>query len=103
MFFSTVAVQRVYYEQNYNFGYQWMVVMSTQLIGFSIGGIARRFLVQPPSMIWPYNLVTCALFNTLHTQQYAGVGSRGGFSREKFFYIAFAGAFLFLLLINLKR
>jgi len=29
---------------------QWMVVMSTQLIGFSIGGIARRFLVQPPSM-----------------------------------------------------
>lgn len=24
--------------------------MSTQLIGFSIGGIARRFLVQPPSM-----------------------------------------------------
>jgi hypothetical protein len=27
-----------------------MVVMSTQLIGFSIGGIARRFLVQPPSM-----------------------------------------------------
>jgi len=33
-------------------------------------------------MIWPYNLVTCALFNTLHAQQYAGVGSRGGFSRE---------------------
>ncbi|KAJ7435773.1 OPT oligopeptide transporter [Mycena galericulata] len=83
-----VAVQRVYYNQTYNFSYQWMVVMSTQLIGFSIGGIARRFLVQPPSMIWPYNLVTCALFNTLHAQQYAGVGSRGGFSREKFFYIA---------------
>jgi OPT family small oligopeptide transporter len=85
-----VAVQRVFYDQTFNFGYQWMVVMSTQLIGFSIGGIARRFLVQPPSMIWPYNLVTCALFNTLHAQQYAGVGSRGGFSREKFFYIAFA-------------
>jgi OPT family small oligopeptide transporter len=85
-----VAVQRVYYDQTFNFGYQWMIVMSTQLIGFSIGGIARRFLVQPPSMIWPYNLVTCALFNTLHAQQYAGVGSRGGFSREKFFYIAFA-------------
>lgn len=29
---------------------QWMVVMSTQLIGFSVGGILRRFLVQPPSM-----------------------------------------------------
>ncbi|KAJ6532845.1 oligopeptide transporter [Mycena vulgaris] len=92
-----VAVQRVYYDQTYSFGYQWMVVMSTQLIGFSIGGIARRFLVQPPSMIWPYNLVTCALFNTLHAQQYAGVGSRGGFSREKFFYCAFAGSALWYL------
>ncbi|KAF7327111.1 OPT oligopeptide transporter [Mycena kentingensis (nom. inval.)] len=87
-----VAVQRVYYNQTFNFGYQWLIVMSTQLIGFSIGGIARRFLVQPPSMIWPYNLVTCALFNTLHSQQYAGVGTRGGYSREKFFYIAFACA-----------
>ncbi|KAF7291148.1 OPT oligopeptide transporter [Mycena indigotica] len=93
-----VAVQRVYYDQTFNFGYQWMIVMSTQLIGFSIGGIARRFLVQPPSMIWPYNLVTCALFNTLHSQQYAGVGSRGGYSREKFFYIAFACAAVWYIL-----
>jgi hypothetical protein len=29
---------------------QWLLVMSTQLIGFSIGGIAKRFLVAPPSM-----------------------------------------------------
>ncbi|EGO23107.1 hypothetical protein SERLADRAFT_371352 [Serpula lacrymans var. lacrymans S7.9] len=84
-----VAVQRVYYNQVYNFGYQWMVVMSTQLIGFSIGGVLRRFLVQPPSMIWPANLVTCALFNTLHAQTYAGMGNRGGISRERFFFYAF--------------
>ncbi len=66
-----VAVQRVYYNQVYNFSCefpvvvnavlgqicpltilldQWMLVMSTQLIGFAIGGIMRRFLVQPPSM-----------------------------------------------------
>ncbi|RXW20483.1 hypothetical protein EST38_g5346 [Candolleomyces aberdarensis] len=87
-----VAVQRVFYNQNYNFSYQWMLVMSTQLIGFSIGGIARRFLVQPPSMIWPANLVTCALFNTLHSQTYAGVGNRGGLSRERFFLYALAGS-----------
>ena len=88
-----------------------MVVMSTQLIGFSVGGIARRFLVQPPSMsaslspslplkpiintsrsiptVWPANLVTCALFNTLHSQQYAGIGNRGGISRERFFFYGF--------------
>ncbi|KAL7278030.1 OPT oligopeptide transporter [Trametes coccinea BRFM310] len=89
-----VAVQRVYYHQIFSFSYQWMIVMSTQLIGFSIGGIARRFLVAPPSMIWPTNLVTCALFNTLHSQRYAGIGNRGGLSREWFFLYAFIGSFL---------
>ncbi|KAI0342222.1 OPT oligopeptide transporter [Trametopsis cervina] len=88
-----VAVQKVFYKQNPPFAYQWLLVMSTQLIGFSIGGIARRFLVQPPSMIWPTNLVTCTLFNTLHSQQYAGIGNRGGISRERFFLYAFLGSF----------
>ncbi|THH02009.1 hypothetical protein EW026_g784 [Hermanssonia centrifuga] len=84
-----VAVQRVFYNQAPSFAYSWLLVMSTQLIGFSIGGIARRFLVQPPSMIWPTNLVTCTLFNTLHAQQYAGMGTRGGISRERFFLYVF--------------
>ena len=47
---DVVAVQRVFYNQTWNFSYQWLVTMSTQLIGFSIGGICRRFLVSPPSM-----------------------------------------------------
>ncbi|KAH9487322.1 Sexual differentiation process protein isp4 [Psilocybe cubensis] len=89
-----IAVQRVYYNQIYNFSYQWFVVMSTQLIGFSIGGVARRFLVSPPSMIWPANLVNCALFNTLHSQQYAGIGTRGGISRERFFVYGFLASFV---------
>ena len=72
---------------------QWFVVMSTQLIGFSIGGIARRFLVAPPSMIWPANLINCALFNTLHSQQYTGIGTRGGISRERFFIYGCLGSF----------
>ncbi len=67
--------------------------MSTQLIGFSIGGITKRFLVSPPSMIWPTNLVNCALFNTLHSQEYAGMGTRGGISRERFFIYGFIGSF----------
>lgn len=65
-----VAAQRVYYKQTWSFSCKllpfdfrqsflnenhfyldnWMLVMSTQLLGFSIGGILRRFLVAPPSM-----------------------------------------------------
>ncbi|PPQ78774.1 hypothetical protein CVT25_010647 [Psilocybe cyanescens] len=93
-----VAVQRVYYNQVYNFGFQWMIIMSTQLIGFSIGGISRRFLVDPPSMIWPANLVTCALFNTLHSQTYAGIGDRKGMNRERFFFYCFMGSIFYYFL-----
>lgn len=49
-------------------------------------------------MIWPTNLVTCALFNTLHSQQYAGIGTRGGISRERFFTYAFIGAICWYIL-----
>ena len=86
--------------------------MSTQLIGFSIGGIARRFLIAPPSMsmsltiqfcsrysqttcslsVWPNTLVSCALFNTLHSQSYAGIGPYNGPTRERYFLYVFVAA-----------
>lgn len=69
--------------------------MSTQLIGFSIGGICKRFLVAPPSMIWPTNLVTAALFNTLHAQETSGNRARGGISRGRFFSYVFFGYLLY--------
>ncbi|KAG7090576.1 hypothetical protein E1B28_009683 [Marasmius oreades] len=93
-----IAVQRVFYKQVYNFSYQWFLVMSTQFIGFSIGGIARRILVDPPSMIWPTNLVTCALFNALHSEYYTGAGTRGGMSRQKYFWLVFALSFAWYFL-----
>ncbi|PCH41947.1 small oligopeptide transporter, partial [Wolfiporia cocos MD-104 SS10] len=89
-----VAVQRLWYHQNFSFIYKWMLVMSTQLIGFSFGGLARRGLIDDGMRIavWPSTLVECALFNTLHSQSYAGIGERDGMSRERFFTYAFASA-----------
>ncbi|KAJ6617590.1 OPT oligopeptide transporter [Mycena sp. CBHHK59/15] len=88
---DVIAVQKTFYEESFSFGFRWMLVVSTQCIGFSIGGITRRFLVSPPSMIWPNTLVACALFNTLHSQSYAGMGKHPGISRERFFLLAFFG------------
>lgn len=93
-----IAVQRVFYHQTYNFAFQWFVVLSTQMIGFALGGVCRRFLVAPPSMIWPTNLVFCALFNTLHSQEYAGIGQRGGITRQRFFSYVFLGSFAWYFL-----
>jgi len=65
--------------------------MSTQLIGFSIGGICKRFLVPPPTMIWPETLLTAVLFNTLHSQETSGTQACGGISRGRFFSYIFIG------------
>jgi hypothetical protein len=105
--------------------------MTTQLIGFSMGGVVKRFLVSPPSMspshrshfpllyhvltmggfdiVWPANLVTCALFNTLHSQVYSGFRDTG-MSRQRFFFLGLlascvwcmcAPSFLFRSLLNI--
>jgi hypothetical protein len=69
--------------------------MSTQLIGFSIGGICKSILVAPPSMIWPYQLANAAIFNTLHSHETTGTRASGGISRLRFFTYVFIGYFLY--------
>ena len=74
--------------------------MSTQLIGYSIGGICKRFLVDPPSMIWPRSLVYAALFNTLHSQETSGNKGLGGISRVRFFTYVFIVYFCYSQLVS---
>ena len=69
--------------------------MSTQLIGFSIAGIFNRFVVAPPSMIWPLTLVMAVSFNTLHGKETSGTQVRGGISRLRFFYYVFIGYIIY--------
>ena len=48
----------------------------------------RKCSTHCPPPVWPVNLVTCALFNTLHAASYAGIGTRAGISRGRFFLYA---------------
>jgi OPT oligopeptide transporter protein len=74
---------------------QWLLVMSIQLIGYSIGGICTPILVAPSSMIWPFLLAFAAIFNTLHSQETTGTHASGGISRARFFTYFFVGYFLY--------
>lgn len=87
-----LATQRSFYNQSLSNPYQYFLVLATQLIGFSMGGLLRRFLVYPCSMIWPGALVNSALFNTLH-RTYGKPESRH-ISRGKFFAIIVACSFI---------
>ncbi|KAH9979452.1 OPT oligopeptide transporter [Lactifluus volemus] len=90
-----IQVQRIFYNQHPNFIYQWLFVMSTQLIGFSIGGICQHVLVAPASMIWPSIFPLCAIFNTLHSQDTTGSWEHDGISRMHLFTYISIGYFFY--------
>ena len=58
--------QNMFYEQDFGWGFDLLAIWSTQCIGFALGGLARRVLVNPASMIWPQNLVTVTFLTNLH-------------------------------------
>ncbi len=71
-----------------------LFVITSQVLGYGIAGIMRKFLVWPSAMIWPANLVNCALFQTLHDdldvdrKEIGNKKSRWTMSRLRFFFLA---------------
>ena len=87
---EVVLTQRVFYGQVVPLGYQILLAISSQVVGFALGGILRQFVVWPASMIWPGALVNAALFNTFHNRHSK---TDRHISRERFFFIVLACAF----------
>jgi OPT oligopeptide transporter protein len=86
------SASRIVYNIRWSIGKQFFLGLSTQLLGFSLAGALRQFLVWPASMIWPGVLVRCALLNTMHSNY--GKKETKHMSRERFLYIACACSFL---------
>ena len=84
--------QELFYDKQFGFGYEIMICLSSQLMGYAFSGLFRRFLVWPSSMIWPGAVVNSALFNTLHKTYNQKDGKH--MSRQRFFAIAAACSFV---------
>ncbi|KAJ5664579.1 hypothetical protein N7507_005310 [Penicillium longicatenatum] len=61
-----ITAQRGFYGQRYGWPFEIFTTISTQTLGFGLGGVLHRFLVEPPAMIWPSNLVNTTLFTAMH-------------------------------------
>ena len=116
---NAIVTAQMYYGLKVGFWFQLVLVLATQLTGFGLAGLCRRFLVWPASMVWPQNLVACTLLNTLHAEDdedeaaqssasgvEAGHGGKGilgrwskrPMTRYRHFVIVFIGSFLFFFL-----
>ncbi|KAL4998892.1 OPT oligopeptide transporter protein-domain-containing protein [Aspergillus recurvatus] len=83
-----------YFGQPYakSFGYQILLALSTDLMGFGLAGLCRRFLVYPSFCLWPKSLVTIAFNSSLHNEQNHSVPGpfRSIFSISRFCFFLFA-------------
>lgn len=82
-----------------SFGYQILVALSTNFIGYGLAGLTRGFLVYPSHAIWPSNLATIALNRAFHdTVETTANGWK--ISRMRYFIICFAGMFIYFWFPN---
>ena len=79
-----------------NVGYALLLCLSTQVMGFSVAGFLRPFLVWPSAMLWPASLVNCTLLTTLHKTYYAKETKH--ISRQRFFLYVFLAGFAYYFL-----
>ncbi|KAJ7772001.1 OPT oligopeptide transporter protein-domain-containing protein [Mycena maculata] len=92
---NAVVVSEFFYRIKLGYWFSLVLVLATQLTGFGLAGMCRRFLVWPASMVWPQNLVACTLLNTLHAEDDEG---SGGMTRYRYFMLVATGAFFFFFL-----
>ena len=80
--------------------YQILLTLSTQILGYAFAGLTRRFLVRPPSMIWPGTLMSTAMFTTMHKRDNK-IANGWTITRHRFFVYVLMGAFAWYFLPGL--
>ncbi|CAK7274090.1 hypothetical protein SEPCBS57363_005982 [Sporothrix epigloea] len=95
-----------YFHQSYagKFSYEIVMALSSNLIGYGLAGLTRRFLVYPAYCVWPTSLVTIAFNDALHSTESGPVQTPWRTvwhaSRMKFFTISFCAMFVYFWFPN---
>ena len=61
-----IVIQRIMFKEPVGFGIAFLILLTSQCLGYALAGFVRRLLVEPLAMIWPSTLTNVAMFRTLH-------------------------------------
>lgn len=95
---ALLALQgKPFYDINLGWGFALLFTLSSQLIGISLAGLFRRFLIWPAAMMWPSQFANTSLFYALHDKSKSdGVHSNGWtVSRYRWFAAVTAAMFCY--------
>ena len=92
-----LLAQEIFYHQFFRWGFQILLMLSTQAMGFGLAGVSRRFLVWPSAMVWPATLITTTVIHSLHNHAPSDPALTNGWSigRYKFFLMIAGITFLY--------
>ncbi|XP_050364952.1 oligopeptide transporter 4 [Argentina anserina] len=85
-----VNIIKKFYFRKITFLASWLLIITTQVLGYGWAGLLRKYVVEPAHMWWPSTLVQVSLFRTLHEKEEKGDQR---ISRAKFFLIALVCSF----------
>ncbi|KAI3961275.1 hypothetical protein MKX01_006989 [Papaver californicum] len=86
-----VSIIKAFYGREISFLAGWLLIITTQVLGYGWAGLLRKYVVEPAHMWWPTTLVQVSLFRALHEKD------NNRMSRGKFFLIAFVCSFAWYL------
>ncbi|CAH9105194.1 unnamed protein product [Cuscuta epithymum] len=87
-----VTIIIAFYRRSISFYTGWLLIITTQVLGYGWAGLLRKYVVEPAHMWWPSTLVQISLFRTLHEKE--NEEDKRYMSRAKFFVIALTCSFL---------
>ncbi|KAL8490358.1 hypothetical protein ACS0TY_025548 [Phlomoides rotata] len=88
---SIVNIIKAFYNRNISFLASWLLIITTQVLGYGWAGILRKYVIEPAEMWWPSSVAQVSLFRALHEKE----DTKN--SRARFFLIALACSFSWYL------
>nr|GLL18337.1 oligopeptide transporter 4-like [Ipomoea trifida] len=93
-----VTIIIAFYQRKISLFTGWLLVLTTQVLGYGWAGLLRKYVVEPAQMWWPSTLVQISLFRTLHEKENEDEDDGKRYmSRSKFFVIALTCSFCWYL------
>ncbi|TGJ86424.1 hypothetical protein E0Z10_g2398 [Xylaria hypoxylon] len=95
---ALLALQgKPFYDVNFGWGFALIFTLSSQLIGISIAGMFRRFLIWPSAMLWPNQFSKTSLFHALHDTSKNDEKDSNGWriSQYRYFFYVVGGMFVY--------
>nr|GEV50314.1 oligopeptide transporter 4-like [Tanacetum cinerariifolium] len=87
-----VNIIKAFYGRNISFIAAWLLIITTQVLGYGWAGLLRKYVVEPSHMWWPGTLVQVSLFRKFEID-YNEYGKQGKVNLSTFFLLTYGFGF----------